>query len=94
MSEAARKTPEEITALKLSWLADPCWDIEDTDGFEAHRAELTQYRLETEADWEKKRISRLKEKAEKWGIPGNIKLAAYLESLEQRVVALEEAAKN
>lgn len=39
-------TPEEIDHLKKSWLADPCWDIEDTEGFEAHRAELLAFRLE------------------------------------------------
>jgi hypothetical protein len=34
--------------LKAQWLADPCWDIEYTEGFEEHRQELLIFRLETE----------------------------------------------
>lgn len=91
---AEKKTPEEITKLKQSWYADPCWDIEDAEGFEAHRKELMEYRLASEARWEEERIKRLRDKAEKMGIPGNIKLAEYLEHLENRVAALEEAART
>jgi hypothetical protein len=42
----AQRTPEEIEALKANWLKDPCWDIEETEGFEAHSVELKAYRLE------------------------------------------------
>lgn len=34
------KSKEEIDQLKANWLADACWDIEDTEGFEDHRDEL------------------------------------------------------
>jgi len=30
-------TPEQIQKLKDNWSQDPCWDIEDTEGFEAHK---------------------------------------------------------
>jgi len=30
------KSEQEITALKVNWKSDPCWDIEDTEGFEDH----------------------------------------------------------
>ena len=33
-------TQDEIEKLKKNWLADPCWDIEDEDGFCEHREEL------------------------------------------------------
>jgi hypothetical protein len=46
------KNREEIEALKQDWHADPCWDIEETEGFEAHREELEAYRLECEAAWQ------------------------------------------
>lgn len=49
-----KKTPEEIEHLKASWLKDPCWDIEDSEGFEEHHAELLAYRLECEAKWNAK----------------------------------------
>lgn len=40
------KTKDEVQALKDSWLKDPCWDIEDTEGFEDHYEELLAYRKE------------------------------------------------
>lgn len=40
------RTPEEIEALKNNWLKDPCWDIEDSGGFEAHYDELKAWREE------------------------------------------------
>ncbi len=42
------RTPEEIQKLKDSWAYDPCWDIEDSEGFEAHYEELKAWRLDTE----------------------------------------------
>jgi|GEM_PF-1405279 len=44
------QTPEEIEKLKVNWSKDPCWDIEDTEGFEAHHDELLKWREEREAD--------------------------------------------
>jgi hypothetical protein len=42
------KTKEEIQALKDNWIKDPCWDIEDTEGFEEHKDALRAYRLDLE----------------------------------------------
>ncbi len=53
------KTREEIEALKKDWLKDPCWDIEATEGFEAHHDELYIYRLEQEVKSLEKRKSSL-----------------------------------
>jgi hypothetical protein len=44
------KTPEEIEDLKSQWLADGCWDIESTSGFEAHHRELLEWRQNYEAE--------------------------------------------
>lgn len=52
------RTPEEIQKLKESWLRDPCWDIEDTEGFEDHKEELLAFRKQKKAEWEDKRIAR------------------------------------
>lgn len=46
------KTPEELAALKANWLHDPVWDIEDTEGFEAHRDELAAYHQQKRAEWD------------------------------------------
>lgn len=34
-----------VRCLKLSWLKDPSWDIENTVGFEQHRTDLLEFRL-------------------------------------------------
>ncbi len=43
------KTREEVEALKAQWLKDPCWDIEDTGGFEEYATELAGFRVKHEA---------------------------------------------
>jgi len=43
-----KRTPEEIDQLKSNWAHDPCWDIEDTEGFEAHYEELKAWRIDHE----------------------------------------------
>lgn len=46
-----RRTEAELERLKRQWCDDACWDIERTEGFEAHHDELLAYRLEKEAEW-------------------------------------------
>ncbi|HEY8097002.1 MAG TPA: hypothetical protein VIE65_13045 [Methylobacter sp.] len=83
------RTEQEILRLKLDWQRDPIWDIEDTDGFEAHREELLKYRLECAAQWEAKHTAKLKSKAESLGVPGNLKLAGYVLNLEAKLEELQ-----
>lgn len=83
--EAILKTPEEIQKLKDGWRHDPIWDIERTEGFEAHFEELKAYRLEVEKEKQERREKELLEKAEKLGIPGNIMLAKYIQKLEDNI---------
>ena len=59
------RTPEEIQKLKDNWLADDCWNIEDTEGFEAHREELLAWRKEHEAKMEAKWLEAENERIEK-----------------------------
>ena len=47
-----RRMPEEIEDLKGQWVKDPCWDIEDSEGFEAHYDELHAWRLAFEQEQE------------------------------------------
>lgn len=43
------RTRDEIEELKRQWLRDPmAWDIEDTEGFEAHREELHNFHIQQE----------------------------------------------
>ena len=57
---------EDIENLKVQWHRDPCWDIADTAGFEAHRQELAQYQNACEAEWEAK-YAAMGNKALEWG---------------------------
>lgn len=63
------RTQEEIQNLKYGWKKDPCWDIEHTEGFEAHEEELKLFSDECKKEWDKARVSRQKETAKAWGIP-------------------------
>lgn len=45
-----KKTKEEIRDLCEQWASDPCWDIEETEGFEAHFSELLAYRQKYEQE--------------------------------------------
>ena len=45
------KTEAEVTQLKVEWASDPCWDIEDTEGFEEYHDELLAYRIQMEQHW-------------------------------------------
>lgn len=58
-----KKTNQEIEALKKNWKADPCWDIEDTKGFEDHRMELIEYRMQMQAEWITQEEERIEERA-------------------------------
>lgn len=87
-------THEEIEQLKRNWRSDPCWDLEDTEGFEAHREELLAFRNEWKARWTAEREERESAKAEELGCPGNLQLAWYVLNLEQRLERLERHATN
>ncbi len=84
------RTPAEIAELKQHWLQDPCWDIEDTEGFEAHRDELLNFRLLHRAMREEIELSRKTRRSSELAIPGNIALLDYLESLEERIRVLSK----
>jgi hypothetical protein len=45
------KTKAEIDELKRGWALDAIFDLEETPGFEEHRAELYLFRIETELRW-------------------------------------------
>ena len=50
------KTRKEINELKDKWLKDPCWNIENTDGFEDHHDELLLFRLQIDNEDMRKQL--------------------------------------
>jgi hypothetical protein len=84
------KTIVEIEALKLDWESDPCWDIEDTEGFEDHYHELLAFSEQKKLEWDLEADKRERDKAAKLGCPDNLQLARYVMSLEDRLESLEK----
>lgn len=58
---APLKSKGQLDELKQQWAADPCWDIEYTEGFEAYRDQLYVWRLEHELKYEQDNHRRLKQ---------------------------------
>jgi hypothetical protein len=85
----AKRNPEEVEALKNSWLSDGGWDLAATDGFEAHREELEFFVRAKKSFWLTDATKALQGKAAALGIPENLELAAYVLNLESRLSDLE-----
>lgn len=80
-------TADEIERLKRDWKDDPCWDLENTEGYEAYREELRAFRLATEAAWERQRQERekaLDAKADELGVRGLYRRLVQLEQIVER----------
>jgi hypothetical protein len=50
--------PASVEKLKADWLRDPCWDIEDTEGFEGYRDHLAAFATEQRARWAREQAQR------------------------------------
>ena len=87
--EVIYHTQEEIEYLKGNWRSDPCWDLENTEGFEHYRAELLAYRKEQKAKWEQKEMARLYARADE--LHCSIDLIRYIEQLEYKNERLEKS---
>lgn len=83
-------TREQVEKLKDNWCSDPCWDLWETQGYEAYRDELKRFQDTQELLWIMRDAKRLRETAERMGIPGNITLARYLGDLESRIRKIED----
>lgn len=89
--EAAQvRSRQEIEYLKGQWEADPCWDLEETEGFELHREELAEFARQKGEERRAREQDRLEARAIELGIPGNAALVTHLERLESQIDRLEE----
>lgn len=84
-----KKMLAEVEKLKQDWIRDPCWDIEDSQGFEEYYEELLLFRRAQEALWQARLNEQYQRKAQEIGCPGNLTLAAYVLRLEGRIGILE-----
>jgi hypothetical protein len=77
------KTNQQIEDLKSKWLSDPCWDLDNTEGFEDHIQELLDFRLFHERNWKKQSL--IKEYKERLS-----KKKKEIDILENTILFLEE----
>lgn len=82
------KTREQVEEIKRQWLCDPCWDIEETEGFREYKEELFAFRKQYEKDWKRQYEARVAMKARSIGCPDNFILAEYVMNLESRIEEL------
>lgn len=71
---------EDVENLKASWAKDGCWDIEETEGFEAYREELLAFAREKGAQRQAERDQKVAQYAGKHGV--SIESANLMMSLE------------
>jgi len=81
-------TRSALEKLKLDWLEEPNWPIEDTEGFEAYRDELRAFRKENETRTDEHN-DMLKHLSNEIGVI-NPKLVLYLAKLQYRIQKLEK----
>lgn len=82
-------TVDELIKLKQEWIRDPCWDIEDTEGFEDHYSELHEYSLKYKAGVYQRKRDAVVERARELCIE-DLNTVEYIMDLESRVERLEE----
>lgn len=85
-------TQKDVENLKRDWVNDPCFDLDDVEGFEDFTEELQSFQKEQEAKWAAERLENTKRKAEKWGV--TIIAAEEIESCEQRAQSHSADAKR
>lgn len=86
-ASSQKEDPEmrnKIEDLKAQWLADACWYIEETEGFEEHRKQLLAFRLATEESWRDAEANTICGKALELEI--SLPLARYIINLNQRLL--------
>jgi len=54
---------DKVEKLKQDWVKDPCWDIEDTEGFEGFREELQAFSRAMKLFWKSQAETALAAKA-------------------------------
>ncbi len=60
------KTRDEVENLKRNWLTDPCWDIEDTRGFEDYYFELSVFHTRQCRKWREAQVTKDNETRNGW----------------------------
>ena len=86
----------DLDKLKDIWLKDPCWDIEDTEGFEKYRTHLRLFRIKHEQIWANQYAEKVKAKADSLNVSINAsdRIINYERSLQELNVDQELIAET
>jgi hypothetical protein len=49
-------TKKAVENLKIKWLSNPSYPLEEAEGFERHKEELLKFRLNAEREWKKEEL--------------------------------------
>ena len=79
---------EDIERIKREWISDPCWDLEDTPGYEAVRTELHAFVSMIMSHQKTKVSAKILARAEQLGC--SIQVARHIIQLEERLQAVEK----
>ena len=82
------KSKDEIEDLKAQWVADPCWDLATTEGFEAYKDELFEFSRMKEVKWKLEVYDRIHQRALE--LKCSFELAKHILGLEERIAHLEQ----
>jgi hypothetical protein len=90
--EKGARTFEDVKRLKDDWEKDPIFDLEETEGFEAHRDELLQHRIEKQRRWadeaEEAKQAEINAKQNQLGVESP-ELAFYVIALEKTIATMQ-----
>lgn len=84
------KTQAEIEELKRQWRYDPCWDIDDVEGFEDYKDELLEFSKAQIAIWNFEAEERAKARAIEIGTPDNPTLTETIVRMQNRIGSIME----
>lgn len=94
MSTDTTRSTSELDELKKTWKSDPHWDIEHTEGFEAHTEELLAFGKLCEAEWQASRdeqqLREDKALGEELASLGAIGVLKLIKSLQKKLGEAEE----
>ncbi len=82
------KPREEVEALKAQYVADPIWEIWDTEGFEDDHDELLEWAEKQEAFWERQNNERKQKRAT--AIGSTLAMIELIEKLEYQLARAQE----
>ena len=92
LKELEKQRRIEVENLKAQWLADPCWDLETTEGFEDVKQELYAWKVDQVNTSKKEWFERINKRA--YDLNCSYSLADYIIKLEDRLESIERKITN